>query len=93
MKDAAVAFLHGQFQQDLAVFQICFQGLEGVDLVGQNGALPENGFGVFRIVPESFPGENMFDLREPFFLVSQVKDNPEAVLIADEDLSWSVSVL
>jgi len=26
----------------------------------------------------------MFDFGQPFFLVGQVKDNPEAVLIADE---------
>jgi len=50
----------------------------------QVGAFLQNGLGVFRVVPETFPGQDVFDLFKPFLFGRDVKDTPLAVPVSTD---------
>jgi len=49
--------------------------------MGNLGSFFENGFGIFRIVPEAVLGNGGFDFSQSFFQAVQVKDSSAGVLI------------
>ena len=45
----------------------------------------QDGFGLFRIVPESIFGDILFDFSQTVFFTRKVKDNPAGVTVFVED--------
>ena len=71
-----ILFLDGHLQQHFAVFDLAGEGVKLVDFGGQPGPFPQQGLGLFRIVPEAFLGNDGFDFLEAVFLGGEVKDSP-----------------
>jgi hypothetical protein len=47
-----------------------------VDFGRQRGTFPQQGFGLFRIVPETILGNDGFNFLEAVFFGGEVKDSP-----------------
>jgi len=47
-----------------------------VQLGGNAGSFFQDGPGIFGIVPETVPGDLLFNLGQPLFFGSDVKDSP-----------------
>jgi hypothetical protein len=45
----------------------------------------QDGFGFFRIVPESIFGDILFDFSQPLFFTRNVKDSPASLTVFAED--------
>jgi len=85
-----VGFLSGQFEQDLAFFDLGFQRVEAFELIGDPSAFFQDLSGGFGIVPEVGFGNLLFDFLETVFLGRQVKDNLGAVRVSGPDLRYPV---
>lgn len=70
-----VVFLLGQFEQYSGIFQFPGQGGEPVDNTRNTGPFLEQQFGIFRVIPETILGDQLFDFFQPLFFAGQVKDN------------------
>jgi hypothetical protein len=65
----------------LIFFQIFCQLFEFFDLIRKGCAFFQNGFGFFRIVPESISGDQLLKFSQTFFLGLQVKDSPAGLAV------------
>jgi hypothetical protein len=70
-----IGLIDCEIQQDLTFFQVVGQLVEVFNFTGNGCALFQDGFGFFRLVPESIFDDNLFDFSQAFFFARNVKDS------------------
>ena len=80
-KGIFVRFIKRKIQQNFIFFQIVCQLFEFINFIRKGCALFQDGFGFFRIIPESIFGDILFDFSQPVFFARKVKDSPAGLTV------------